>query len=453
MDHNKIWDEFLAFIRANTTEVSYNTWFTTLYIYRMDETVDIIYLAARDKIKVSHIQNRYMHLIEQGFETVLGRKFRVIVRFENDYKEEEKPRTRTKKSIEDNSKLFVPRLNFDNFVVGENNKLAHAAALAVAEAPGESYNPLFIYGGSGLGKTHLMQAIGIYIIKNNPATSVLYVSSEMFTNELVKAISENKMRSFKNKYRKVDVLLIDDIQFLENKDKTQEEFFHTFNALHEDSKQIVISSDRPPSSLVNLEERLRSRFAMNLIVDISPADFETRVAILRKKAENLKEEKPELNLEWNDDLYEVCCLIAEKFTDNIRELEGTFNNIVNYSDLLGEEINVPFARRMLKNIIKDSDQEIAPERIRSIVAKHYKIKVADMDSGKRNAEIALPRQVAMYLCRECTDLSLPKIGKIFGDKHYSTVIHSVNKISELYAKDELFRKDLDEIRGKIKEKK
>ena len=419
----------------------------------MDETVDIIYLAARDKIKVSHIQNRYMHLIEQGFETVLGRKFRVIVRFENDYKEEEKPRTRTKKSIEDNSKLFVPRLNFDNFVVGENNKLAHAAALAVAEAPGESYNPLFIYGGSGLGKTHLMQAIGIYIIKNNPATSVLYVSSEMFTNELVKAISENKMRSFKNKYRKVDVLLIDDIQFLENKDKTQEEFFHTFNALHEDSKQIVISSDRPPSSLVNLEERLRSRFAMNLIVDISPADFETRVAILRKKAENLKEEKPELNLEWNDDLYEVCCLIAEKFTDNIRELEGTFNNIVNYSDLLGEEINVPFARRMLKNIIKDSDQEIAPERIRSIVAKHYKIKVADMDSGKRNAEIALPRQVAMYLCRECTDLSLPKIGKIFGDKHYSTVIHSVNKISELYAKDELFRKDLDEIRGKIKEKK
>ena len=391
-----------------------------------------------------------MHLIEQGFENVLGKPFRVIVKLEDEYKEEAAPSiTKAQKRIqkfEDTNKLFNPRMCFENFVVGNNNKYAHAAALAVAESPAEAYNPLFIYGGSGLGKTHLMQAIGIYIIRNNPAAKVVYVSSETFTNELIKAISENKMRSFKSKYRKADVLLIDDIQFLENKDKTQEEFFHTFNALYEDSKQIVISSDRPPNQLVNLEERLRTRFAWNLIADITPADFETRVAILKKKAENS-------NLEWDDDLYEVCCLIADKFKDNIRELEGAFNNITGYSNLLGEHIDVSFAKRTLRNIIKDTDNGIAPERIRSIVAKYFKIKVADMDSTKRNKEIAYPRQIAMYLCRENTELSLPEIGELFGGKHHSTVIHSVNKISDLYAKDDYTRADVDALKKKIKEYK
>lgn len=446
MDNNKILEEFLSVIKPNTTEVSYNTWFTPLYIHRIDEDVNTIYLASKEDFKVKLIKTRYMHLIEEAFETVLGKNYKVTIKSEDEYKKEEKPSRKPKKDKNDNNKIFNPKFNFDNFVVGENNKYAHAAALAVAESPAEAYNPLFLYGGSGLGKTHLMQAIGLFIYKNNPDANVVYVSSETFTNELIKALSENKMRSFKNKYRKADVLLIDDIQFLENKDKTQEEFFHTFNTLYEDDKQIVISSDRPPNRLVNLEERLRSRFAWNLIADVSPADYETRVAILKKKAENAE-------LEWNDDLYEVCCLIAEQFPDNIRELEGAFNNIVGYSNLLGDPIDIHFAKRTLRNIIKDTKKEIEPERIRSIVAKHFKIKVADMDSTKRNAEIAYPRQVAMYLCRVMiSDLSLPKIGKIFGDKHYSTVIHSVNKISEMYSKDESVRKEIDNLKSKIKDK-
>lgn len=448
MDNNKIWEDFTSFIQSNTITVSYDTWFSTLRIYKIDEDLKIIYLTAEEEFQVNQLKKRYMHLIEQGFETVLGISYRVVIKLEEEYNEESGRSQKTQKpsKYENDIKLFNPRQNFENFVVGNNNKYAHAAALAVAESPAEAYNPLFIYGDSGLGKTHLMQAIGIYIIRNNPSTKVVYVSSEMFTNELIKAISDNKMRAFKNKYRKADVLLIDDIQFLENKDKTQEEFFHTFNALYEDDKQIVISSDRPPSRLVNLEERLRSRFAWNLIADITPPDFETRVAILKKKAENAE-------LEWNDDLYEVCCLISEQFTDNIRELEGAFNNIVGASNLLDEPIDIAFAKRTLRNIIKNADGEIAPERIRSIVARYYKIKVADMDSSKRNAEIAYPRQVAMYLCRENTDLSLPKIGKLFGNKHYSTVIHSVNKIDDLYKNNEDTRREIDELKHKIKEYK
>lgn len=448
MDNNKIWEDFTSFIQSNTITVSYDTWFSTLRIYKIDEDLKIIYLTAEEEFQVNQLKKRYMHLIEQGFETVLGSSYRVVIKLEEEYNEESGRSQKTQKpsKYENDIKLFNPRQNFENFVVGNNNKYAHAAALAVAESPAEAYNPLFIYGDSGLGKTHLMQAIGIYIIRNNPSTKVVYVSSEMFTNELIKAISDNKMRAFKNKYRKADVLLIDDIQFLENKDKTQEEFFHTFNALYEDDKQIVISSDRPPSRLVNLEERLRSRFAWNLIADITPPDFETRVAILKKKAENAE-------LEWNDDLYEVCCLISEQFTDNIRELEGAFNNIVGASNLLDEPIDIAFAKRTLRNIIKNADGEIAPERIRSVVARYYKIKVADMDSSKRNAEIAYPRQVAMYLCRENTDLSLPKIGKLFGNKHYSTVIHSVNKIDDLYKNNEDTRREIDELKHKIKEYK
>jgi len=448
LDNNKIWEDFTSFIQSNTITVSYDTWFSTLRIYKIDEDLKIIYLTAEEEFQVNQLKKRYMHLIEQGFETVLGSSYRVVIKLEEEYNEESGRSQKTQKpsKYENDIKLFNPRQNFENFVVGNNNKYAHAAALAVAESPAEAYNPLFIYGDSGLGKTHLMQAIGIYIIRNNPSTKVVYVSSEMFTNELIKAISDNKMRAFKNKYRKADVLLIDDIQFLENKDKTQEEFFHTFNALYEDDKQIVISSDRPPSRLVNLEERLRSRFAWNLIADITPPDFETRVAILKKKAENAE-------LEWNDDLYEVCCLISEQFTDNIRELEGAFNNIVGASNLLDEPIDIAFAKRTLRNIIKNADGEIAPERIRSVVARYYKIKVADMDSSKRNAEIAYPRQVAMYLCRENTDLSLPKIGKLFGNKHYSTVIHSVNKIDDLYKNNEDTRREIDELKHKIKEYK
>lgn len=443
LSNNKIWESAIDIIKENTTDVSYNTWFTPLSLRRIDNELNIVYIESSDDVVIKFLKDRYLHLIEDTFEKVTGKTYKIIIKTREEYENEGKRPAKPKK-VSDNSKLFNPRLCFENFVVGNSNKYAHAAALAVAESPAEAYNPLFIYGGSGLGKTHLMQAIGIYIIRNNPDTNVLYVSSEMFTNELIKAISENKTRAFKNKYRKVDVLLIDDIQFLEGKDTTQEEFFYTFNALYGDNKQIVISSDRPPNSLVNLEERLRSRFSWNLIADLQPADYETRVAILKKKAENAE-------IEWTQDVYDVCCLIAEQVTDNIRELEGAFNRIVGFSNLLGEEINIPFARRILKDIIQDNDKAVAPERIRSIVARHYKIKVSDMDSKKRNAEITLPRQVAMYLCRENTDLSLPKIGKLFGGRHYSTVIHSHDKIRELYETDEQVRKDIDEINAKLNE--
>ena len=431
-----VWAKVLSHMEERLGSVTVSAWFDDAEVVELNENNLILYSPSDFRRDI--IRRRCTGFVEDALKEVFNSDAKLLV-FGDKERDSFRNKGKTVSSMD-----FNPQFTFDNFVVGNNNKYAHAAALAVAESPAEAYNPLFIYGGSGLGKTHLMQAIGIHIIKNDPESRVVYVSSETFTNELIKAISENKMRAFKNKYRKADVLLIDDIQFLENKDKTQEEFFHTFNALYEDEKQIVISSDRPPNQLVNLEERLRTRFAWNLIADITPADFETRVAILKKKAENAQ-------LEWDDDLYEVCCLIAEKFTDNIRELEGAFNNITGYSNLLDEHIDVAFAKRTLRNIIKDSDGGIAPERIRSIVAKYYKIKVSDMDSTKRNKEIAYPRQVAMYLCRENTELSLPEIGELFGGKHHSTVIHSVNKITSQYDNDEETRKDIDTLKKKIKE--
>jgi chromosomal replication initiator protein len=301
---------------------------------------------------------------------------------------------------------------------------------------------LFIYGGSGLGKTHLMHAIGTFLIENNADINVLYVSSEMFTNEFIKALSEKKMEDFKNKYRKVDVLLIDDIQFLEGKETMQEEFFHTFNTLYEANKQIVITSDRSPNNLVNLSERLRSRFSWNLIADLKPADYETRVAILRRKAENS-------GLSYTDEVNNVCCFIAEKITNNIRELEGAFNRVVSFSTLLDEELTVNFAKGLLKDIFNNSNLTVRPEKIKKEVAKYYKLKVSDLDSKKRTVNITFPRQIAMYLCRTLTDLSLPSIGKLFGGKHYSTVIHSCDKIQkELLLNPEL-KTDIEELKKLI----
>ena len=287
-----------------------------------------------------------------------------------------------------------------------------------------------------------MQAIGVHIIRNNPTAKVLYVSTEMFTNELITAINDNKTRSFRNKYRKLDVLLIDDIQFLEGKEATQEEFFHTFESLYQNNKQIVITSDCPPVSLKGLDERLRTRFSWNMIADIQPPDYETRVAILKNFANKS-------NIEVTDDVYNVLCFIADQVKDNIRELEGAYNRVVSFSQLLHEKITIDNAKNILKDIVKDNEQAVAPERIRSTVANHYKIKLSDIDSPKRNAEITLPRQVAMYLCRETTDLSLPKIGKMFGNRHYSTVIHAVEKIEESLKYDENLRENIETIKAKL----
>ena len=322
MENNiKIWEEVLEKLKENITPISFETWFKPLKIRRIDRDLNIVYIEIsadkRNDFIINTIKNRYLTTLEGAFKAVLNDDFRVVLKNSENYDSEELKNEQTKIQPKNKSlnkeKIFNPRFNFENFVVGNSNKYAHAAALAVAESPSEAYNPLFIYGGSGLGKTHLMHAIGIYLLEKDPALSVLYVSSEMFTNELIKALREHNMNEFKSKYRKADVLLIDDIQFLEGKENTQEEFFHTFNALYDLNRQIIISSDRAPNKLVNLEERLRSRFQWNLIADIQPPDYETRVAILMKKAENMN-----IDIEENPDFYDVICMIAEKIKDNIR---------------------------------------------------------------------------------------------------------------------------------------
>ncbi|MBO5514299.1 MAG: chromosomal replication initiator protein DnaA [Mogibacterium sp.] len=442
MYKNKIWGTTLNFLKEHNTELSYNTWLAPLRIHHIEEDSGIIYLAWPNQAKlISHINDHYLIQIENAINSSSDKKYRVVIKPDKDYEIKNIDTSKMKNPL-NQEKLFNPRFVFENFVVGNSNKYAHAVSVAVAESPGDIYNPLFIYGGSGLGKTHLMQAIGVHIIRNNPAAKVLYVSSEMFTNELITAINDGKTRTFRNKYRKLDVLLIDDIQFLQGKEATQEEFFHTFESLYQNNKQIVITSDCPPGSLKGLDERLRTRFSWNMIADIQPPDYETRVAILRNMAEKS-------DIQIDGEVSDVLNLIANQVKDNIRELEGAYNRVVGLSQLLNDPITVDNAKSILKDIIKDNEQAVAPERIRSMVANHYKIKIADMDSPKRNAEITLPRQVAMYLCREETDLSLPKIGKLFGNRHYSTVIHSIEKIEEQLKYDESLYENVETLRAKL----
>lgn len=446
----KIWEEVLEKIKENITPISFETWFKPLKIRKIDKELNIVYIEIsadkRNDFIINTIKNRYLPTLEGAFKSVLGDDFRVVLKNSETYDAEEvktdQIKIEPKKNSLNKEKIFNPRFNFENFVVGNSNKYAHAAALAVAESPSEAYNPLFIYGGSGLGKTHLMHAIGIYLLEKDPALSVLYVSSEMFTNELIKALREHNMNEFKSKYRKADVLLIDDIQFLEGKENTQEEFFHTFNALYDLNRQIIISSDRAPNKLVNLEERLRSRFQWNLIADIQPPDYETRVAILLKKAENMN-----IDMEENPDFYDVICMIAEKIKDNIRELEGALIRVVSFSQLLKEKPDKNFAKKTLKDLFSNIETTVTPEKIKKAVCKHYGIKMADMESSKKTNNIAYPRQIAMYIVREMTDYSLPKIGQFFGGKHYTTVLYACEKIEN----DQKIDKNLKEIIDNIKE--
>ena len=446
MDKNKIWGTALNFLKDNNTTLSYNTWLAPLSIHHIEEEAGIVYLSWPDQPKlITYINDHYLPQIEKAINSSTEKPFRVVIKSDKEYEVSKIDTSRMKNAL-NQEKLFNPRFNFENFIVGESNKYAHAVSVAVAESPGDIYNPLFIYGGSGLGKTHLMQSIGVQIIRNNSNSKVLYVSSEMFTNEYITAIKENKTRLFRNKYRKLDVLLIDDIQFIAGKESTQDEFFHTFESLYHNNKQIVITSDCPPVNLKDIDDRLRSRFSWNMIASIQPPDYETRVAILRNLAEKS-------DIEMTPEVIDVLSLIADQVKDNIRELEGAYNRVVGLSQLLNEPITVDNARSILKDIIKDNEQAVTPERIRSIVANHYKIKIADMDSPKRNAEITLPRQVAMYLCRVETDLSLPKIGKLFGDRHYSTVIHAVEKIEEQLKYDEILYENIETIRARLQSKK
>lgn len=445
MDTNKIWDSFIEEIKKSTSKLSFDMFFSDLSLYKLDVDNKIIYIQLEDISIIKFLREKYIVQIEDIFSGMLGDDFQVVIKSKDEYKSNkiDKKKKVRKALYKDNSKLFNPKFNFENFVVGGNNRFAYAASLAVAESPAEAYNPLFLYGGSGLGKTHLMQAIGIQVIKNDPTSNVLYISSETFTNELIEAINTQNTNQFKEKYRNIDILLIDDIQFLEGKEATQEEFFHTFNTLYENNKQIVISSDRPPSNLQKLDERLTTRFGFGITADVQPADFETRVAILKKKIELA-------DIELDSDIEEVCNLIAEKIKYNIRELEGAMNRMISFSEIMNNKIDLDFAKIVLKDIYRDTDKAIAPERIRSTVASYYDIKVSDLDSKRRTAEIALARQVAMYLCRESTDFSFSKIGEIFGGRDHSTVMSNCNKIQNLYHEDELIKYDIDEINKKLK---
>ena len=385
---------------------------------------------------------------------ITGTEFEVVFISEDDEKLNEiqnisieasqKKRT---KSVAEKAGLN-PKYTFDTFVVGGNNKFAHAASLAVAESPGQAYNPLFLYGGVGLGKTHLMHSIAHFTLQNNPKKKVLYVTSETFTNELIESLkngktsgNESAMSKFRDKYRNNDVLLIDDIQFIIGKESTQEEFFHTFNVLHSAGKQIVLSSDKPPKEMETLEERFRSRFDWGLIADIQPPDYETRMAILRKNAEAC-------NKPVDDEIFKY---IATNIKSNIRELEGAFNRIIAKSKIENQsEITMELAEDALKDIINpDKPKEITPELIIEVVAEHFGVSPEDITSKKRNSEFVQPRQVVMYLCRKLTDTSYVNIGKLLGKKDHTTIIHGVNKIEdELKNNDELASK-VETIKKKI----
>lgn len=429
------WRDLLYEIEQNVTEVSYRTWFLPLTPIEVDEKAKTISFACSDVFKIDVLKKRYIPTFEKCVEKVYGKPLKVLLLLKSEEEIEaalSNDTTAVPVISQDDTNDFKeefylnPRQNFENFVVGSNNNYAHAVSLAVAESPAKVYNPLFIYGGSGLGKTHLMHAIGHYILKHNPNMKVLYVSSEMFTSELLDAIRDKssivKLNKFKQKYRSVDVLLIDDIQFIEGKEATQTEFFHTFNTLYEMNKQIVISSDRPPNKLTNLDDRLRSRFQWNIVADVKPPDFETRVAILRNKAE-------EQNVVMDEDFLEVIDLIAEKIKFNVRELESALTRIISFSTELNKKITVKMAKENLTDLFPIRDIDITCETVKKAVCKKYNIKITDIESAKRKREFSYPRQIAMYLCRELTDLSLPKIGDSFGGRDHTTVLHAYDKIS------------------------
>jgi chromosomal replication initiator protein len=325
-----------------------------------------------------------------------------------------------------------PRYTFDSFIVGSSNQFAHAACRAVAEAPSRSYNPLFIYGGVGLGKTHLMHAIGQYVLEHDRTLKLTYISSERFMNEMINALRYDRVLDFRERYRSVDVLLVDDIQFLAGKEGTQTEFFHTFNALYDSQKQIVISSDCPPHEIQSLEERLRSRFEWGLIADIQPPELETKVAILKKKAETEAVPLPD----------DVAMYIAGKIKSNIRELEGSLIRLIAFASLTGQQITLPLTQEVLKNILDHEEKAVTIDTIQKFVADRYNLRMVDLRSRNNSKSIAMPRQVAMYLCKALTHASLPEIGRSFGGKHHSTVIHSIRKVEELRKRDSNFNNQI-----------
>lgn len=424
IDKDELLSNFKELLQSEVSKISYETWILPLGIKSIEN--DHITFTAVSEYQKDFIENKFNSLVFNTLRYITNKDWTFSVIDLSSENDDDNNVISDKKSdvsdaeLESNHSTLNPKYTFETFVVGNNNRFAHAAALAVGNAPGNSYNPLFIYGGVGLGKTHLMHAIGNRILENNTKSNVLYVTSEKFTNQLINAIKDNKTEMFRNKYRNIDALLIDDIQFIAGKDRVQEEFFHTFNTLREDGKQIIISSDKPPRDIEFLEDRLKSRFEWGLLADISCPDYETRLAILRKKAQDE-------NIIIDDSILSD---IATKIDSNIRELEGVFNKIVARASLTHSPITIELAENIINEFKYESEKVISHDFIKETVAKYFSIDKDDLAGSKRSNDIAFPRQIAMYLCREVANMSFPQIGAAFGNRDHSTVMHGYNKIAK-----------------------
>jgi chromosomal replication initiator protein len=446
MTLQKNWEKTKEMLSEDLSRTVFEAWFEPLRAVSVDEKKNILYVETDNEFIYKTVNDRYLPMLRAAVEYNFPNSYQVSLCMAQE-KPKEKPMPKDTTAVGGNLEqeyYLNPRFSFDSFVVGPNNEFAYAAALAVAESPARQYNPLFLYGGSGLGKTHLMHAIGHYILKNFSDKKILYVSAEMFTNELIKALRDGEIGSFKKKYRSIDVLLIDDIQFIEGKDRSEEEFFYTFNTLYDRNKQIIISSDRPPQKLTQLDDRLTSRFLWSVSADIQPPDYETRVAILTNKAS-------EQNIEINDDILEVIAMIARRIKKNVRELEGAFTRIVSFSTLLHRDINTSLAREILKDMLTADEMQVTIDSIKRAVSKYYGISIKEMDSSRRSRNIAYPRQIAMYLSKEMTDNSFPRIGDAFGGRDHTTVIHAHKKIGGELEKDKSLQESIEELKKIIGE--
>ena len=424
-DYEELFRQAKELIKDELSSIAYDTWILPLKLISIDD--DRITIKSNTDYNANFLGKRFGDLIINTFKyltnkerslTIIYNDEKTNMEMKDDVIPTDSENEELESEIELSNKILNPKYTFDTFVVGNNNRFAQAAALAVADKPSEAYNPLFLYGGVGLGKTHLMHAIGNRILKNYRNYKILYVTSEKFTNHMINAIKDNKMEVFRNQYRKIDVLLIDDIQFIAGKKQVQEEFFHTFNELYEEKKQIIISSDRPPKEIQLLEDRLKSRFEWGLLADISCPDYETRLAILRRKAQDEK-------ILVDDS---ILASIATKIESNIRELEGVFNKMIARASLMHTQISIELAENTINEFKAENEKVLSSDYVKDIVAKYFSVDKNDLSSNKRSNEIAFPRQIAMYLCREVANMSYPKIGEDFGNRDHSTVMHACKKI-------------------------
>ncbi len=442
-----IWNNTLKILKEEISPVSFETWIMTLKPSGIKDGKFIV--KTYDDFTKGMIESRHLRLIQNALKEASSQELEVLIVTEknDEQNKQQEPAKESAKSVviqasntSDSASPLNPKYIFETFVVGSGNRMAHAAAVAVAEAPAIAYNPLFLYGGVGLGKTHLMHSVAHHILEQNPSAKVLYVSSETFTNELINAIKHATNEKFRKKYREIDVLLIDDIQFISEKESTQEEFFHTFNTLHDANKQIIISSDRPPKEIKTLEERLSSRFKQGLIADIKPPDFETRIAIVTKKAERDGMVIPK----------DILTYIAKTVDTNIRELEGALTRVVAYSKLTNTELSLPLTINALNEIYNSqSSREVTSELIVEIVANHFQIKPDDIRNKKRTQVFTHPRQIAMYLCRKLLNDSLTKIGDSFGGRDHTTIMHGCEKIADKLEQDANLKNTMEELEKKI----